>query len=256
MTLVSRTESHCELPCATWGLLTGGGGGASCQVPRAGRRPGPGSLSPSVAAAPLCWLAPRALRALSCVCRARSVCPPPSTVPRTFWERGSALCPRAHTRSPTAENPGSSRPAVAGVACGDRGWRLPGHSGSWSCGAAFSWETGKVCADTWTTEVQARRARGSLVPARPPLLRVPAAPSHMQSPSDTFLVPLPFCLWANRIKVCFLLTGLLPIIWRQFCEGALGVGVGVATTPRALGRAQDRWEPAAGGDKREAEGWV
>lgn len=36
MTLVSRTESHCELPCATWGLLTGGGEGPAARYPGRG----------------------------------------------------------------------------------------------------------------------------------------------------------------------------------------------------------------------------
>lgn len=100
-------------------------GRASHQVPKAGWRPGPGDLSPSVAAALLCWLAPCSLRAPSCMCHACSVCRPPSTVPALS---GKEDLPSAHvhTRPALRGNPGRSRPAwmppmpVAGGVWGPR----------------------------------------------------------------------------------------------------------------------------------------
>lgn len=77
---MSHTGSPCELPYATSGLLLAHRwwGGASHQVPRAGRRPGQALCRPLLVGPtlPVCAV----LRA-PCVSRACPVCPPPSTVP-------------------------------------------------------------------------------------------------------------------------------------------------------------------------------
>lgn len=139
---MSHTESHCELPWATSGLLmahTGGGEGPAARLSVALCRCSSALLvGPKL---PAC-----ALLREPCVFRL------PATVHCPPHFLGRRICPLptcTHTQPYCRKLwkiPASLD--VSWVVCGDCGWRHPGHSDSRTCGAAFSWETGKVCADS------------------------------------------------------------------------------------------------------------